>query len=77
MTAVDPQTITIQINGKQIAVPMKDKSDITLAYAITVHKMQGSEANRVLVFLPCQTISKRMLYTALTRAKNELMIYYY
>lgn len=48
-------------------------------YALTVHKSQGSEWNRVLVIeQPCQYWSgekwNRWLYTAITRSKKELLI---
>ena len=40
--------------------------------------MQGSEAKKIICFLPTnRKIDKRMLYTAITRAKKELEIYYY
>ena len=40
--------------------------------------MQGSEAKNIICFLPTnRKIDKRMLYTAITRAKKELEIYYY
>ena len=55
------------------------REDLVLAYAITIHKMQGSEAERVIVFIPKddRLVDKRMLYTALTRAKSQLELYYY
>lgn len=79
VTAIDKTSITLQIDGKKVVVPMKNRDDISLAYAITVHKMQGSESDRVIVFLPEDEyiLGNRMLYTAFTRAKNELLIYYY
>lgn len=79
ITAVDEAGFTLQINNNTVKVPVSHKDDITLAYAITVHKMQGSESERVIVFIPknSRMLSVRMLYTAFTRAKNELMIYYY
>ena len=79
VTAIDKTGITLQIDGKKVVVPMKNRDDISLAYAITVHKMQGSESDRVIVFLPEDEyiLGNRMLYTAFTRAKNELLIYYY
>jgi len=70
--------ITIKIEGRNVFVPEKNKKDIVLAYAMTIHKMQGSESDRVIVFLPShRLIEKRMLYTAITRARKELEIYYY
>ena len=80
ISAINEKEITVQIEGRQIVIPEKDKDDIQLAYAITVHKMQGSEADRVIVFLEKENSfhdESRMLYTAFTRARKELMIYYY
>jgi len=49
---------------------------LELAYALTVHKVQGSEFG--LTFLiapnPCWLLSRELLYTALTRQKNKVVI---
>lgn len=45
------------------------------AFAITVHKAQGSEFDRVLLVLPDaghRVLSRELLYTSLTRARNEI-----
>ena len=49
---------------------------LELAYALTVHKAQGSEFGTVLVVLPnpCRLLSRELLYTALTRQKARLVI---
>lgn len=72
-------TITVDIDGREVAITKTHREDLVLAYAITIHKMQGSEAERVIVFVPenDRLIDKRMLYTALTRAKSQLELYYY
>ncbi|AAZ58137.1 DNA helicase/exodeoxyribonuclease V, alpha subunit [Prochlorococcus marinus str. NATL2A] len=59
------------------------------AYAMTIHKAQGSEADQVLLLWPTTSkvseektsnkfysddYEKRMLYTAITRAKKQLMV---
>lgn len=47
------------------------------AYAITVHKAQGSEFDTVLLLLPEQDspiLSRELIYTALTRARKKLII---
>ena len=47
------------------------------AWALTVHKSQGSEFKEVLVVLPetdNQVLSRELLYTAVTRAKEKVMI---
>ena len=61
-------------------VEKKNYCNFELAYALTVHKMQGSECDDVILFLPKESnsfIDKRLLYTAITRAKNNIWIYYY
>lgn len=48
------------------------------AFALTVHKSQGSEFDRVLLILPekaSELLSREMLYTAVTRAKKQLLIW--
>ncbi len=49
---------------------------LELAYALTVHKSQGSEFGTVILVLPnpCRLLSREMLYTALTRQKNRVVI---
>ena len=47
------------------------------AYAMTVHKAQGSEFNDVLVLLPSQrsrVVTRELLYTAVTRARERVAI---
>lgn len=51
--------------------------DHSLAYAMTVHKSQGSEFNSVLLILPDQSskiLTRELLYTAITRARSEVII---
>ena len=71
--------IVLDIDGRTVIVPEKDRKDIVLAYAITIHKMQGSECDRVIVFIPKgdRLVDRRMMYTAVTRARKELEVYYY
>lgn len=54
-----------------------DLSDLQLAYAITIHKSQGSEFPVVVVPLvngPPTIINKNLLYTAITRAKRAVVL---
>lgn len=57
-----------------------DESEIPLelAYALTVHKAQGSEFGKVIIVMsePCGLLSKELLYTAITRQKEHLVILY-
>lgn len=51
---------------------------LELAYAITVHKAQGSEFDLCLLILPnpCRLLSRELLYTALTRQRKRVVILY-
>ena len=53
-------------------------SDLELAYALTVHKSQGSEFGKAILVLgePGGLLSKELLYTAITRQKDKLVILY-
>ena len=55
----------------------QDIADLQLAYAITIHKSQGSEFEVVVVPLvngPPTIINKNLLYTAITRAKRAVVL---
>ena len=49
---------------------------LELAYALTVHKTQGSEFDTTFLVVPnpCRLLSREMLYTALTRHKTKVVI---
>lgn len=53
-------------------------SDLELAYALTVHKAQGSEYGKAVLVLgePAGLLSRELLYTAITRQRNRLVILY-
>ncbi len=50
--------------------------DLELAYALTVHKTQGSQFGRSYLVLRrnCRPLSRELLYTAITRQRDELVI---
>lgn len=57
--------------------PFDSANELELAYAITVHKSQGSEFESVVLpvcSVPPQLSYRNLLYTAVTRAKNRLII---
>ena len=54
----------------------EDGSKLELAYAITIHKSQGSDFKLVFLVLPKtgRILSRELLYTGLTRAKEKLIL---
>ncbi|HJL05341.1 MAG TPA: exodeoxyribonuclease V subunit alpha [Polyangiaceae bacterium LLY-WYZ-15_(1-7)] len=53
------------------------RARLELAYAVTIHKAQGSEHERVAVVLPDEPIpllTREMLYTGVTRARRSVVI---
>ena len=51
---------------------------LELAYALTIHKAQGSEFDTTFVILPypCRLLSRELIYTALTRHRKEVVLFY-
>ena len=73
----DPVSVIIDIDGEEYEIPKRNIQDISLAYACTVHKSQGSEYDYVLISLPKEPINmlqRNLLYTAVTRAKKYVAI---
>ena len=65
--------------GQTFCLDRDDYPKMMLAYAVTVHKSQGSEQKDIHVLLPatpCNMLTRRLLYTAVTRAKEKVVIYY-
>ncbi len=67
----------INFDGRLAIYPFDSVSELDLAYAITVHKSQGSEFEAVIMPV-CSVIPqlsyRNLLYTAVTRAKNKLIL---
>lgn len=59
-----------EFDGQESTPPLE------LAYALTVHKTQGSEFEITFLVVPnpCRLLSREMLYTALTRHKDKVVI---
>lgn len=69
--------INILFENRMVEFGEEELDELRLAYAATVHKCQGSEYNTViLVINPANAFmfTKNLIYTAITRAKNNLII---
>lgn len=65
--------ICVQYNGTEILYDPDEIKELTLAYAITVHKSQGSEFKGIIMPVTCQhyiLLARNVLYTAISRAKE-------
>lgn len=51
---------------------------LDLAYALTIHKAQGSEFGTTFIVIPnpCRLLSRELLYTALTRQREEVVLFH-
>ena len=64
-------------DGRELNFSKQDVFDLTLAYAITIHKSQGSEFPLVILNLTMQNfvmLKRNLLYTAITRAQSNLVM---
>ena len=71
------QKFKVDFDGRVATYMFSQASEIELAYAITVHKSQGNEFKCVVlpvVVKPTEFFSRNLLYTAITRAKENLVL---
>ncbi len=67
----------IDFNGKVTLMTKQEFKDLTLAYAISIHKSQGSEYKNVIMPIYSSfyiMLKKKLIYTGITRAKEKLII---
>lgn len=78
ITHVDPvsRTVCVEFDSVPQIFEKDDLKDIRLAYAMTVHKSQGSEAKRVILPLPDIRIllTRPLFYTGITRGKDHVSV---
>jgi len=73
----EEEILTVDYDGRQVVYEVADRNELQLAYAITVHKAQGSEFPCVI--LPLHTshyalLQRNLLYTALTRGRKLVVV---
>ena len=73
----DAGTIEAEFDGEKHSFSRGELGDLALAYAISIHKSQGSEYAAVVIPLlkgHFMMLQRNLLYTAITRGKKKVFI---
>ena len=73
----EDRKLTVLFDGRPVEYSSGDLDELTLAYATTIHKSQGSEYPAVIVLLHNQhymLLQRNLLYTAITRGKKLVLV---
>jgi exodeoxyribonuclease V alpha subunit len=71
------ENMLIRFDDRLVDYPFDNLDELELAYAITVHKSQGSEYNVVIIPMyscPPMLMTRNLLYTAVTRARRMVIL---
>ncbi|MFW5906311.1 MAG: ATP-dependent DNA helicase, partial [Desulfobia sp.] len=73
----EERSLLVDFEGRKVEYEAADLNELTLAYAVTVHKSQGSEFKCVIV--PVHTshypmLQRNLIYTGVTRGKNLVIM---
>lgn len=69
--------IMMDFDGSEVTYPRNEWLKITLAYAMSIHKSQGSEFQVVILPITRQSgrmLQRNLIYTAVTRSKSKLIL---
>lgn len=72
-----PKQISVSFDMLKVDYEIDELEDITLAYAISIHKAQGSEFDYVIMPLSTKyyvMLKRKLIYTGVTRAKKVLFM---
>jgi exodeoxyribonuclease V alpha subunit len=73
----EDDSLSVLYEGREVLYEFGELDEIALAYAITIHKSQGSEYPAVVIPLAMQhftLLERNLIYTAVTRARKLVMI---
>jgi exodeoxyribonuclease V alpha subunit len=71
------RSIVVNFDGRPVKYDGSELDELTLAYATTIHKSQGSEYPAVIVIMHTQhymMLQRNLLYTAITRARKLVLL---
>jgi exodeoxyribonuclease V alpha subunit len=73
----EEQELTVRFDGRDVPYDFGELDEISLAYAITIHKSQGSEFPAVVIPLAMQhylLLQRNLVYTAITRGRQMVVL---
>ena len=73
----DDRSMIVNFDGRPVKYETGDLDELVLAYAMTIHKSQGSEYPAVIVIMHTQhyvMLQRNLLYTAITRGKKLVLL---
>ena len=73
----EERELTIRFDDRDVPYDFGELDDVSLAYAITIHKSQGSEFPAVIVPLAMQhymLLQRNLVYTAITRGRKMVVL---
>ncbi len=74
---VDAQELAIEFDGRTVLYQFGELDEVALAYAVSIHKSQGSEYPAVVIPIMKQhymMLRRNLLYTGITRGKRMLVL---
>ena len=79
ITGIDEeeQELAVSFDGREVVYDLKELDELTLSYATTVHKSQGSEYPAVVIPVHTQhfpMLQRNLLYTAMTRGRRIVVL---
>jgi len=79
VTAIKPEDreLTIQFDQREVVYEFGELDEVSLAYAMTIHKAQGSEFPVVIIPMAMQhflLLQRNLIYTAITRGRKLVVV---
>lgn len=79
LTRIDPveQEVLVRFDQREVAYEFGELDELALAYAITIHKSQGSEFPAIVIPIATQQyllLQRNLLYTGVTRGKQLVLL---
>ena len=77
VTTVDPDGLNVRFGDRSVRYDHERTTQLNLAYAITIHKAQGSEYPAVIIPVVAEhgrMLDRNLIYTAVTRGRQLVVL---